>query len=53
MDRNDVVMILGVGVLAGGLAMIYPPAGVIGLGLAMIGIGLMGAWIKARKGTGK
>ena len=53
MDRNDVVTLVGMGCLAGGLWMIYPPAALIGIGLAMVGMGLAGAWIKARKGSGK
>ncbi len=46
MDRNDVVTIFGIGCLAGGLWWIYPPAALIVVGLAMIGIGLLGAWKK-------
>lgn len=47
MDRNDVMTVIGIGCLAGGLWMIYPPAALIGLGLALIGIGLTGAWTAA------
>ncbi len=53
MDRNDVVTILGIGCLAGGLWWIYPPAALIVVGLALLGVGLMGAWTKAQKGSGK
>ena len=48
MDRNDVVVILGVGCLAGGLWMVYPPAALIGIGLALVGLGVLGAWQKAK-----
>ena len=47
MDRNDVVTLVGVGLLAAGLWMVYPPAALIAVGLALVGMGLMGAWKKA------
>ena len=60
MDRNDAVTLVGVGLLAAGLWMVYPPAALIAVGLALVGMGLMGAWVKAgrapsapTKGTGK
>jgi len=58
MDRNDAVTLVGMGLLAAGLWMVYPPAALIAVGLALVGMGLMGAWAKAgrapgEKGTGK
>jgi len=47
MDRNDAVTLVGVGLLAAGLWMVYPPAALIAVGLALVGMGLMGAWKKA------
>jgi hypothetical protein len=46
-DRNDVVTVLGMGLLAGGLWMVYPPAALIVVGLALITFGIFGAWHKA------
>lgn len=58
MDRNDVLTLMGVGCLAGGLWWIYPPAALIVVGIVLIGIGVAEAWKKANippvgKGTGK
>lgn len=47
MDRNDVVTLVGMGCLAGGLWMIYPPAALIAVGLVLIVVGVLGAWRKA------
>ena len=46
-DLYDVLALAGGVVLAAGLWMIYPPAALIGLGLALVGFGLYGAWLDA------
>jgi hypothetical protein len=53
MDRNDMAVMVGGAMLGVGLWMIYPPAALIAVGLALITFGFAGAWNKARKGTGK
>jgi hypothetical protein len=47
MDRNDAVTLMGVGLLAAGLWMVYPPAALIAVGLALVIFGILGAWRKA------
>ena len=51
MDRNDVAVMIGGGMLGVGLWMIYPPAALIAVGLALITFGILGAWQKAGRGN--
>jgi hypothetical protein len=47
MDRNDVAVMVGGAMLGYGLWMIYPPAALIVVGLALITFGILGAWKKS------
>jgi hypothetical protein len=53
MDRNDGAVMVGGAMLGVGLWLIYPPAALIVVGLALITFGILGAWQKAGKGSGK
>ena len=47
-DRWDVIAVLGLAAIAGGIGWIYPPAGVIVAGLGALGCALLGALTRRR-----
>jgi hypothetical protein len=49
MDRFDVMALAGMGIVIYGLYLISLPAMIIGIGAAMLAIGLVNAWFKARE----
>ncbi len=49
MNKYDYFSLAGIGCIAVGLWMIYPPAALIAVGLALVVLGILGAWAEARR----
>ena len=48
MDRYDVMVLLGLGLLAGGLWWIYPPLALVVPGALVLIAGVVGAWTNGK-----
>lgn len=49
MDRYDLLTLIGLALLAGGLYLVYPPMALIVPGVVLVAVGVIGAW---RRGGG-
>lgn len=47
-DRYDIFSLVGIGLLACGLYLAWPPLAFIVTGTLLIALGLSGAWLKGR-----
>ncbi|MFZ4773944.1 MAG: hypothetical protein ACOYM3_01185 [Terrimicrobiaceae bacterium] len=52
MNRWDILVIIGIFLIATGAALIYVPAGLIVAGVGMAGLGIAGAMTGARRNDG-
>lgn len=49
-DIDDVLVVLGVGLVSWGIWMIYRPAALIAVGLMCLSLGLLGSRLRRRRG---
>jgi len=52
-DMDDVLVLVGLGLLGYGIWMIYPPAALIAIGLVSCSLGVMGSRMRRRNGKNR